>query len=306
MFYRRIIFGRPPLHVAGTATAAAAAGTLLWSPHSFVHAVSHAEPASIRWQTGQKGPKNLGNQLNVVLYQYDVCPFCNKVKAFLDYQGIPYTAVEVNPLTKREMKWSKDYRMVPFAVVNGVKICGSSDIIDYLCKQIKSQEKEDEKVEAWYQWVDEKLVRKLAPNIYRTWPEATESFEYISENSALGNGMSAFVTQYVGAIGMYFIAKRLCKKYGIDKGQERKALYDDVNTWLEAVRNKDSNAKQPYSFLNGAKEPTKADLAVFGVLRSLEGYRYAISIFFFLLLLSLYQHRFILSLSLSMCVQDLD
>jgi hypothetical protein len=31
----------------------------------------------------------------VTLYQYDVCPFCNKVKAMLDFHGIPYDVVEV-------------------------------------------------------------------------------------------------------------------------------------------------------------------------------------------------------------------
>ena len=30
----------------------------------------------------------LGGQ-RVTLYQYDVCPFCNKVKAFLDYHEVP-------------------------------------------------------------------------------------------------------------------------------------------------------------------------------------------------------------------------
>ena len=36
----------------------------------------------------------------IILYQYDVCPFCNKVKAYLDFKSIPYQAVEVNPLSK--------------------------------------------------------------------------------------------------------------------------------------------------------------------------------------------------------------
>lgn len=29
-----------------------------------------------------------GMPKSVVLYQYDVCPFCCKVKAFLDYNGV--------------------------------------------------------------------------------------------------------------------------------------------------------------------------------------------------------------------------
>jgi hypothetical protein len=41
---------------------------------------------------------------SVMLYQYAICPFCNKAKALLAYAGIDYDAVEVNPLTKAELK----------------------------------------------------------------------------------------------------------------------------------------------------------------------------------------------------------
>ncbi|CAI6005996.1 unnamed protein product [Closterium sp. NIES-64] len=40
---------------------------------------------------------DLGRDAEVVLYQYEACPFCNKVKAFLDYHHIRYRVVEVNP-----------------------------------------------------------------------------------------------------------------------------------------------------------------------------------------------------------------
>jgi hypothetical protein len=42
---------------------------------------------------------------SVKLYQYAICPFCNKVKAVLSYAGIDHEVVEVNPLTKAEIKW---------------------------------------------------------------------------------------------------------------------------------------------------------------------------------------------------------
>lgn len=51
----------------------------------------------------------------LTLYQYRTCPFCCKARAYLDYSGIPYTVVEVNPLFKKEMKFS-NYRKVPFIV----------------------------------------------------------------------------------------------------------------------------------------------------------------------------------------------
>ena len=42
----------------------------------------------------------------ITLYQYKICPFCNKVKAYLDYRGISYNTVEVNPITKSQIKTS--------------------------------------------------------------------------------------------------------------------------------------------------------------------------------------------------------
>jgi microsomal prostaglandin-E synthase 2 len=44
-------------------------------------------------------------QPQILLYQYAICPFCNKTKALLEYAGVDYRAIEVNPLTKSEIKW---------------------------------------------------------------------------------------------------------------------------------------------------------------------------------------------------------
>lgn len=45
--------------------------------------------------------------------------------AFLDYHDIPYRVVEVNPLSKKEIKWS-DYKKVPILVVDGEQLIDSS------------------------------------------------------------------------------------------------------------------------------------------------------------------------------------
>ena len=60
-------------------------------------------------------------KLTVTLYQYQNCPFCGKVRAFLDYYGIDYSIVEVNPLWKKEISFSK-YRKVPFILANGKQV----------------------------------------------------------------------------------------------------------------------------------------------------------------------------------------
>ena len=55
--------------------------------------------------------------MHVKLYQYHNCPFCCKVRAFLDYYGIEYERVEVNPLLKTQIKFS-NYRKVPIVIVD--------------------------------------------------------------------------------------------------------------------------------------------------------------------------------------------
>lgn len=45
--------------------------------------------------------------------------------AFLDYYKIPYKLVEVNPMNKKEIKWS-DYKKVPILVVDGEQMVNSS------------------------------------------------------------------------------------------------------------------------------------------------------------------------------------
>ena len=58
---------------------------------------------------------------NVTLYQFASCPFCNKVRTFLDYYGMTYNIVEVDPIFKKEIKFS-EYRKVPIVVIQGIQV----------------------------------------------------------------------------------------------------------------------------------------------------------------------------------------
>ncbi|KAM6592421.1 hypothetical protein CsatA_000124 [Cannabis sativa] len=194
---------------------------------------------------------------DVVLYQYEACPFCNKVKAFLDYYDIPYKVVEVNPISKKEIKWS-DYKKVPILMVDGEALVDSSVIIDKLGGKIlpnKIAPSGDDEETKWRQWVDNHLVHMLSPNIYRNTSEALESFDYITSNGNF-SFTERITVKYAGAAAMYFVSKKLKKKYNIT--DERAALYDAAETWVNALNGRD--------FLGGSK-PNMADLAVFGVLR---------------------------------------
>merc|ERR1740138_1312095 len=65
------------------------------------------------------------------LFQYAICPFCNKTKAALDFLRVPYATVEVDPLTRSQIKFSKDYKKVPIAVFgDGEVVGGSTEIVD--------------------------------------------------------------------------------------------------------------------------------------------------------------------------------
>ncbi|XP_072958608.1 uncharacterized protein [Typha angustifolia] len=192
---------------------------------------------------------------DVVLYQYEACPFCNKVRAFLDYHDIPYKVVEVNPLSKKEIKWS-DYKKVPILVVDGEQMVDSSDIINKLSHRIKPDDSViDEEETKWCRWVDGHLVHVLSPNIYRTTSEALESFDYIAKHGNFST-TERFTVKYAGAAAMYMISKKLKKKYNIT--DERAALYGAAETWTKALDGKD---------FHGGSKPNLADLAVFGVLR---------------------------------------
>ncbi|KAM6543609.1 hypothetical protein CsatB_008056 [Cannabis sativa] len=222
-------------------------GTMCFSNVASLAQNTHAKesPSSDNFQ-----PKN------VVLYQYEACPFCNKVKAFLDYYDLPYKIVEVNPMNKKEIKWS-DYKKVPILKVDGEQMVDSSDIIDTLYKRINPEsdtlDREEEKI--WCRWVDNHLVHVLSPNIYRTVSEAIESFDYITTHGNFSFS-ERIVAKYGGAAAMYFVSKKLKKRHNIT--DERAALYEAVETWVDALKGRQ---------FHGDSNPNLADISVFGVLR---------------------------------------
>ncbi|KAK7933759.1 hypothetical protein WMY93_004655 [Mugilogobius chulae] len=89
----------------------------------------------------EKSAQAEGGALKLVLYQYKTCPFCSKVRAFLDYHGLPYEIVEVNPVMRKEIKWST-YRKVPILMVDEeVQLNDSSVIISSIKTRLISKDK---------------------------------------------------------------------------------------------------------------------------------------------------------------------
>ncbi|XP_072841230.2 prostaglandin E synthase 2 [Pogona vitticeps] len=246
-------------------------------------------------------------RLQLTLYQYKTCPFCSKVRAFLDYHQLPYEIVEVNPVMRKEIKFSA-YRKVPILLANTgntLQLNDSSVIISAIKTYLLSRKSleeivsfypamkamkegkevteynnkywlmldekeslrvyptEDVMVEEmkWRQWVDDWLVHLISPNVYRTPGEALASFDYIVREGKFGT-IEGLFAKYFGAIAMFFIGKRLKKKHQLHD-DVREDLYKAANDWVKVV-----GADRAFM---GGNQPNLADLAVYGVLRVMEG-----------------------------------
>lgn len=199
------------------------------------------------------------------LYQYNVCPFCCKVKAILSYKGISHETVEVHPLNKKEIKFSKDYKKVPiFVDENGVQINDSTPIMKYLdekydgIKVFETNQAAKAEEEKWLKWADEVLVRALPPLIYKNLPDAVKAFDYITKEGKF-SWFQQRTIKYSGALVMTLVAKKSAKSQGIKDPQRH--LHQCLEKWSQALGTRE--------FLGGDK-PNGADLAVFGILKSVE------------------------------------
>lgn len=72
-------------------------------------------PGKIKPTISNVREKNPGG-VKLTLYQYVTCPFCCKVRAYLDYYGYSYDIVEVNSISKKQIDWS-GYKKVPILAV---------------------------------------------------------------------------------------------------------------------------------------------------------------------------------------------
>jgi glutaredoxin len=180
-----------------TAALLAAASSSVWndmpliSKHAFC---SNSAPPLQTSSLQHPKPAEHINDITITLYQYKICPFCNKIKAMLDYYGLKYTTIEVNPLSKNEIKTNLpelDYKKVPICVINNEVICDSPVILNkiqeilnergVLLEEHKDTTTTNDGERNWLEWVDNSLAVLLFPNITRNFPESWQAFSYISD-----------------------------------------------------------------------------------------------------------------------------
>ena len=160
----------------------------------------------------------------VQLYQYAICPFCNKTKAVLDYANVRYDTVEVNPLTKAEIKWSKDYRKVPIATYNDQVWKGSDVITEGILSLDDVQRnltekwqgtdmtmddfRDNAKDEFWVSFTNDKLASLLYPNICANYADSYAAFGYVQHVKSFGWFQKQSI-RAIGALAMYMAASKV-------------------------------------------------------------------------------------------------
>ena len=228
-----------------------------------------------------------GQAPDIRLYQYHICPFCNITKSVLSYAKLDYEKVEVNPLTKQQLKpWSGDYKKVPIAVIDEEQVNGSEQIIDALLQtehvqqylqsrwNDESSNKDDdvmtmqqfqnsENSQKWMRFAVDDLAALLYPNICGTLGDSYDAFSYVKNVDSFTGGQK-FSIQMLGSLAMYFAASRVKSKRNIT--DEKKALKEALDQFEH-----DGLDDGKLSFCSGVSTPDLGDLAMFGVLYSVNG-----------------------------------
>ncbi len=151
------------------------------------------------------------------LYEFTLCPFCNKVRASLELKGVEFESVEVSPRSKVELPPLPEGtpKKVPVLQHGSDTVADSTTILNYLEDQglgrisfrpadpaLRTRSDEIE------EWVDSQFIEALPTVIYGTWGEAAQAARIVAASSKLSGGQR-FLVQLAGALVMKQISKRI-------------------------------------------------------------------------------------------------
>ncbi|KAL7671962.1 hypothetical protein ACOME3_006863 [Neoechinorhynchus agilis] len=241
---------------------------------------------------------------HLTLYQYCSCPFCCKVRAYLDYHGVDYDFVEVDPLSKSTMTWSH-YKKVPVLVLENdeLPLNDSSLIMSvleakrrnptlnfaslvqqfplYIQKFKNGKRKytysdiyqlpftrkgaQSDLEIYWREWVDKSLVPTIGLSVYSSLSNSLDAFRYFAST---GDWPKTLGSQTRSSFVVYSGAVAM---WIVSKLRQRRKDAIDPKQVFEQLcdRLKESN----YGFISEHSAPSLADLSAFGVLKSIEGCR---------------------------------
>lgn len=199
----------------------------------------------------------------VTLYQFELCPYCHKVKAGLELKGVPYEKVEVNPMNKKELPElpADSPKKVPVLRENGTIIEDSSTILLWLDEKfpermpfLPKDEAARKKAGEIENWVDDELTFALPTVIYGTAGEAYRAAQVTARTSNFGFFQNLMV-RAGGSIIMNRVSRRILKKRGKEDG----------HAWMHEEMDRLENWLGEQDFLCGEKL-SLADVATHGAL----------------------------------------
>ncbi|MGB5310697.1 MAG: glutathione S-transferase family protein [Polyangiales bacterium] len=160
--------------------------------------------------------------MTTTLYQFALCPFCNKVRAGLQLKGVPFEEVEVSPRSKVELPSLPEGapRKVPVLEVGSTVLWDSTRILSQLDEAFPdtlrftpADEAMRLRADTIEQWVDDQFIESLPPVLYGTWREATKASKVIAKHSRFGTG-EGLAVKFGGPLIMHAVAKRILKRNG--------------------------------------------------------------------------------------------
>lgn len=202
----------------------------------------------------------------LTLYQFELCPYCHKVKAGLELKGLPHRRVEVNPMSKKEIlhlgEAAEGRRKVPVIGIGDEVRRESSEILRWLDEVGQGDRKlgvsddsarvRADEIDAW---VDKDLIQILPTVLYGTWSESIKAAKLTAATSNFSR-MDNLKVSLFGSVVMKMIAKRILKRRG--EGKSGAELFEEQLDQLETYLGEDN-------FLGG-DEPNFADAGVHGAL----------------------------------------
>jgi len=96
-------------------TALISGGILFYSFHKNFSYAHCFQKSTLAIDNNVKAADKKWKDCKIKLYQYQTCPFCSKARSFLIANNIPFEIIEVHPIYKKEIKFSK-YKKVPIVV----------------------------------------------------------------------------------------------------------------------------------------------------------------------------------------------
>jgi glutathione S-transferase len=204
-----------------------------------------------------------------ILYQFTLSPYCIKVRRILDYKGLPYRTVEVNPLSRGEVVRLSGQKRVPVVVDpdgpgGRTVVADSTAIAEYLDERYPEPSAyppdpgERARVALLEDWSDEKFAGDLVP------------FKIFSAGNArrmVAQSRPFYPAKWyhglLEAMGPAVLRRLASRRRRGRRLEELRRDYERDLDLLDALASRGP-------FLAGER-PTVADFAVWGLLRTMEG-----------------------------------